>query len=221
MLPKDMAAAQRKHGRGGIYGPVPLDVGPPCCQICPGKVYHELSLLQLDSHIERSALGNFHSFVKEFEDARRQRRRRQQGEIDSSDSRKKHKRRWHSSCDASAATRAPEAREVSGGACARPRLHVERESSEPRPNGERSDYDGDPRCPPSDGDEAAQQVPEHTLKGGATTPPNRPAPRRRSKSKRRPLLQNLRRRVQFQRERRPEGEQLAESLAPCTTSSQG
>ena len=213
MLPKDMAAAQRKHGRGGIYGPVPLDVGPPCCQICPGKVYHELSLLQLDSHIERSALGNFHSFVKEFEDARRQRRRRQQGEIDSSDSRKKHR-----GDGTPPATLVRQQERLKRGRSLAGLVPV-------------PDYmwNGNPlsRGPMANvltttgtldvlhqmETKAAQQVPEHTLKGGATTPPNRPAPKDAANRNAGPCCKICVDEF-VPEERADQKEQLAESLAP-------
>jgi hypothetical protein len=242
MLPKDMAAAQRKHGRGGVYGPVPLDVGPPCCQICPGKVYHEMAMLELDAHVERAALGRFHAFVEEFEAARRHRRHREKQQAatgrtttTTTDVRKRrHGGRNTATASTASATTTANAADAADAATATALLHQHQRQKRgrsltgliPVP-----DYlwNGNPlsRGPFANvltttgtldvlhqmETKAAQQVPEHTLKGGQTTRPSRPAPKGAANRKAGPCCDICA--VEFiPEERADQKEQLANSLAP-------
>ena len=223
MQPKDMAAALRKHGRGGVYGPVPLDPGPPCCQICPGKVYHELSLLQLDEKIERVALDRFHKYVGEFEIAKKKRQN-----LLRKDKEKKQQRESKSTADIEMRQDNRKKQAHTGALQMQERFRRGRSLSGIVPV---PDYMwvGSPlsRGPMANvltttgtldvlhqmETKAAQQVPEHTLKGGRTTPPERSAPNGASNRKAGPCCSICAQEF-IPEERADEKEQRAQSLAP-------
>ena len=55
-----------RHGKGGIFGSATVDPGPECCQICTKKIYHSISLLDLNEKTEQITLNNFHRYREHY-----------------------------------------------------------------------------------------------------------------------------------------------------------
>ncbi len=69
-----------RAGKGGIWGSSTVDMGPPCCQICTEKFYHQLAFLELPARDEAAALSRFRAFRSDHQRRRRARRPNNNGD---------------------------------------------------------------------------------------------------------------------------------------------